>query len=81
MKVLGTKQYSDMIYKPRKDKCEIKTLEDLNLSNHAYRTLLRNNITTLNELREIGLEGIQGLRSVGTSTYNEIQKKAGFLWR
>ncbi|WP_026499262.1 DNA-directed RNA polymerase subunit alpha C-terminal domain-containing protein [Butyrivibrio sp. WCD2001] len=81
LKLLGTKQYSDMIYKPRKDKSEIKTLEDLDLSNHAYRTLLRNNITTLDQLKEIGLEGIQGLRSVGASTYNEIQKKAGFLWR
>lgn len=55
-------------------------LEDLHLSKRALRTLQRNNINTLDEIRKAGRAKIKSLHSIGEDTYNEILFKTWFLW-
>ena len=52
----------------------------LDLPTRAERALLRNNINTLDDLREYGIDGIRNLRSVGEDTFDEIMDKTWFLW-
>ncbi len=78
---LGKTQYREKIFHIPKTPEEIYGIEDLELSNHACNVLLRNRIETLEQLKDLGCEGIAGLRSVGKTTLDEIMDKAGFLWK
>ncbi|WP_196808602.1 DNA-directed RNA polymerase subunit alpha C-terminal domain-containing protein [Butyrivibrio sp. AC2005] len=56
------------------------SFEDIHLSRKAIRTIMRNDINTINDIRKAGRSKIKALRSMGEETYNEIIFKTWFLW-
>lgn len=63
------------IYNENKDSLECIPIEILGLSNRINNALLRGNIKTLNDLRNIGLDNLTRVRNIGKSTVIEIAVK------
>ncbi|WP_026495397.1 sigma factor-like helix-turn-helix DNA-binding protein [Butyrivibrio sp. WCD3002] len=80
LKIIGSKRQFGALFWDKGTTYTIETLEDLELSNRVYYALVRQNITTLQALKGLGLNGVAQLRSIGIGALAEIEYKAGFLW-